>query len=178
MSIFDRSMYDAGTRYFLKRVVLLVRAMKKVVHSAVLVGLLVQGCGRTEPSPKAASAAPAGSAPLVQEKADAGSPSTEPVASCTMTKALSESCAPCAKAHCCAPPMAFTSSKAQSLGCRMGCRKPLPPGAPKLADHDRAAVIKSCIATCDGLFADATGEAARLDECLATQCSSDCLTSR
>lgn len=99
-------------------------------------------------------------------------------AHCTMTKGLSESCAPCAKAHCCAPPLAFASSNAQSLGCRMGCRKPLPPGAPKLADSDRAAVIKNCIATCDGLFADPTGEAARLDECLATQCSADCLTSR
>lgn len=150
----------------------------KGAHTFVLLGLLPGGCGGTEPSPKATPAPPLASAAPVAQEQDSGPSTADPTTSCTMTKALSDSCAPCAKAHCCAPPVAFTVGKAQALGCRMGCRKPLPPGAPKLEDTDRAAVIKTCIATCDGLFTDPTGEAARLDACIVTQCNSQCLTSR
>ena len=147
----------------------------------VAIGVVLGGCGASEPTakttPASAASAPVASAAATSDKVDSGVPNSEPAVACTMTKGLSESCAPCAQARCCSPPVTFTVSKAQALGCHLGCRKPLPSGAPKLADADRAAVIKTCVAHCDGMFEDATGEAVRMDECIATQCNSECITS-
>jgi hypothetical protein len=133
-------------------------------------------CGAAEPSPKPVPATVSDS-PAATGKIDAGPAPPEPVASCTITKALSESCAPCVKAACCSPPVKFAVNTAQALGCRIGCRKPLPPGAPNLEPADRAAIVKTCLAKCGEHFADSE-EATRLDACIAQRCESQCLTNR
>ena len=70
--------------------------------------------------------------------------------------------------------MPFAVDTAQALGCRMGCRKPLPPGMPELGASDRAAVIKTCLAKCSELFT-ASDEVIRLDGCIADRCNPECL---
>lgn len=126
----------------------------------------------TAPTPAPTSASTA----MVIEEARPAPVSPEPAA-CTITKGLSGSCAPCVASRCCSPPVAFSVSAAQALGCRMGCRKPLPAGMPALGDSDRAAVIKTCLDTCGKLF-EPSEEATRLDGCMAERCNPECLAGR
>jgi hypothetical protein len=73
----------------------------------------------------------------------------------------------------------FSVNKANALGCRMGCRKPLPAGAPELSAEDRALVIKTCLSGCDERATDVVlAEAARLDVCITDHCEAQCLGSR
>ncbi|MDC0749499.1 hypothetical protein [Polyangium mundeleinium] len=145
-------------------------------HPVSVLGVFLVACGGSEPSPVAAPtpAPTSASTSMPIEEARPAPVSPEPVAACTMTKSLSESCAPCVKSRCCSPPVAFTPSTAQALGCRMGCRKPLPAGMPVLEDSDRAAMIKTCLARCGELF-EPSDEATRLDGCIAERCNPECL---
>jgi len=138
----------------------------------LVVGALVGvGCGGAEPLKVTA---PAASGPANISQAGAASPPLT-AAACTLTRALSPSCSPCVQARCCAPPVLFAGRTAQALGCRMGCRKPLPIGAPPPPRDERAAAIEACLATCDEVFPDPSQQAPRMDACIAGQCASQCL---
>jgi hypothetical protein len=146
----------------------------------VCIGLLI-GCGGAERSPKPVAAAAFHSQSTV-EQIDAGAATPQPADSCTLTKALAESCGACVKASCCAPPVKFAVNTAAALGCRMGCRKPLPhgilpPGLPVLDAADRAAVVDTCLARC-GEYMPYSEEAIRLDACITEHCESQCLVAR
>jgi hypothetical protein len=151
------------------------RAARGARAAAVIaVVVLLAACGGA-PAPAPLPPAPARAATTGPAGPAAPGPApTAPAEACGVVRALRPACGACVKSQCCKPPVASSHELLQSLGCRLGCRRPAPQ-RDRLPPDRYIEILSRCLAGCDRLLPDPSGQAAPLDACITEFCLAECL---